>query len=905
MVRRWMLAAACAAGVCVAGLAPASAESPLGALFGFGSDSDSTSAAEPRMMHDANVRPAAAVSPRDSAQNRGTRRTTSGGGGSLFKNFRLPSFGGGSNASGSEAPTDEPPAAYDANTPARRPAGTGTTAQRPAAATRTTNGAATGAATVGRTRPQAAGGTTPQTLPAAPRVARSSPQLGNRHNELADALRGLSSDAAAEAEAEAVAEAENDFTAPAADAGEAAPSYLGDSGAAPAASSTAGAPVVGRAKPQATGSATATPAASGSSRTVARGPNDVGAALRATTPAMAPRATSARPAAAPTAIAPRAGMSTTNGTASAPVRRSPARAPQVETDVAAALQANTEYETAAPPADVAENEALGAINAAPAADDYEATPAAPTPSATGAVPAVRNPAPSARQLAAPSVVPVPRTIGNLRPKPVMPKTNVLLNCAPPVISSNVTGPDRVVVGATAEYQVVVENQGEGPARELVASVTVPTSAEVLDASASNGTIDRTSAADGSSVQTIKWQLYELAAGGTQTLMLKLVPRGGQPLALAVECTQAPTMVQAMVQVQEPKLKVDIAGPSEVLFGKAQRYTLTLTNPGTGDADDVMIELTPPGGDAKNPVRHKVGSLAAGATKSIELELTAREAGDLRILAAAIAAGELRTETVKNVLCRRAELDVDYRGPEKNFAGAVATYYLRVRNPGTAPAEDVAVEMTLPTGAEFVDASVGHAWDADSRVVTWQPGSLAASDERFMQVRCRLSKPGTNQLELAARTKAGDLSDVQSLAVNVEALADLKLTVSDPEGVLPVGETATYEIHVQNRGATAARGVNVVAMFSEGIDPAHVEGGQHEIRDGRVAFRTIDSLPAGAEVVLRIHAKATQPGTHVFRTEVVCDDLETKLAAEETTRYFVEEERWADASAAYSEGEATR
>jgi uncharacterized repeat protein (TIGR01451 family) len=129
-------------------------------------------------------------------------------------------------------------------------------------------------------------------------------------------------------------------------------------------------------------------------------------------------------------------------------------------------------------------------------------------------------------------------------------------------------------------------------------------------------------------------------------------------------------------------------------------------------------------------------------------------------------------------------------------------------------------------------------------------------------------------------------------------------VSDPQGVLPVGQTAQYEIRVQNRGLTAARGVNVVAMFSAGIEPVHVEGGQHEIRDGRVAFRTIDALPAGAEVVLTIHAKASEPGTHVFRTEVVCDDLEAKLAAEETTRYFVEEERWADASAAYSEGEPT-
>jgi hypothetical protein len=99
---------------------------------------------------------------------------------------------------------------------------------------------------------------------------------------------------------------------------------------------------------------------------------------------------------------------------------------------------------------------------------------------------------------------------------------------------------------------------------------------------------------------------------------------------------------------------------------------------------------------------------------------------------------------------------------------------------------------------------------------------------------------------------------------------------------------------------AARAVNVAAMFSEGIDPTHVEGGQYEIQDGRVAFRTIDALPAGAEVVLKIHAKATREGTHIFRAEVACDDLDAKLVAEETTRYFVEEERWADASAAYSE-----
>ena len=70
---------------------------------------------------------------------------------------------------------------------------------------------------------------------------------------------------------------------------------------------------------------------------------------------------------------------------------------------------------------------------------------------------------------------------------------------------------------------------------------------------------------------------------------------------------------------------------------------------------------------------------------------------------------------------------------------------------------------------------------------------------------------------------------------------------------------------------------------------------------------MDNLAPGSETVLKIHAKATASGTHVFRAEVACDEIGMKLAAEETTRFFAEEDRWADASTAYAEeqGKATR
>ena len=488
--------------------------------------------------------------------------------------------------------------------------------------------------------------------------------------------------------------------------------------------------------------------------------------------------------------------------------------------------------------------------------------------------------------------------------------SVLLRCEQPVIVSNVQGPRRVTVGRPAEYQVTLENISQTTAHDLLATIQAPASAEIAEASASGGVVDRrgadsaaggtSSSAAASAAGAIRWQLYELAPRSKQTLTLQVIPRSGRDMQLGVHWTQAPVGGDASIEVQEPKLKMEISGPAEVLFGKAQRYTLTLANPGSGMAEDVAIELLPPGGDAGSLVHHKVGTLAAGESKKIELELTAREAGQLKVQATATAAGDLRSEAVKAVLCRQPQLQVDWRGPDKQYAGAVATYFFRLRNPGTAPAEQVDVKLNLPVGAELVDASEGHALQANGRTIAWPAASLNPGDERFLQVRCRFTQGGVNQMKVSAQSADGSIADAKSAAVSVTALADIKLDIVDPKGAAPVGESVDYEIHIKNRGLTAARGVNVIAMFSEGIEPTGVDGAPHEIRDGRVTFRTIDNLAAGAEAVLRIHAKAAKAGTHVFRAEVVCEDIEAKLAAEETTRFFSEDSRWDDVSTAYSE-----
>jgi uncharacterized repeat protein (TIGR01451 family) len=464
--------------------------------------------------------------------------------------------------------------------------------------------------------------------------------------------------------------------------------------------------------------------------------------------------------------------------------------------------------------------------------------------------------------------------------------SILVTNQMPVITSDIRGPKQVLVGRDATFRVRIQNRGDIAADSINVVVRVPSWAEVVDTAASNGTVGQSSATKATG--SIEWQVAQLPPGANETLDLRLIPRSSRPLELGVTWTTAPVGSRAVVEVQEPKLDMTVSGPDEVLFGKPQLYRFTLHNPGTGLAENVKIDLFPPGGGEKPAATNELGNLPPGKSQTVEVELIARDPGKLAIKALASAEGGLSAEALKDVFCRKPELSVDWRGPDMKYAGTEATYYIRVRNPGTAAAEDVTVRATLPEGAQFQGASEGQSFDASRREIAWRVGSLGPGDDYYMELKCTVNTPGVNRLRISAATVGGDLTDSKSAETNVVALADLKLEVTDPSGPVAVGEEAVYEIRVQNRGASSAKDINVVALFSAGVEPDKIEGAMYSVSDGRVSFRAIEELPAGRQITLQIRARAIQPGTHVFRAEVLCRELDIKLAAEETTRFFADD-----------------
>jgi uncharacterized repeat protein (TIGR01451 family) len=440
-----------------------------------------------------------------------------------------------------------------------------------------------------------------------------------------------------------------------------------------------------------------------------------------------------------------------------------------------------------------------------------------------------------------------------------------------------------MIGKEANFTVKVRNTGAA-ANNVVVSVNIPSDADVAGAQPTAGQAQP--AAAGDEHEALRWTIDRLEADSDETLALKLIPRKNSPLDLAVNWTFTPEPSQTMVEVQEPKLSMSLSGPTEVLFGDTKVYKLTISNPGSGDSENVQVGLLPIGRSGEAHATYRLGTLKAGESKTVDIELTARQAGAITIKAHAFADGGLRAEAAEQVLVRRASLQVEVEAPRMKFAGTPGTFHVHVANVGNATAENVHVSAILPPEAKFTSATLGGRLDQQQARVEWTVGSLQPGGQRVFELQCLLSAPGDNRLQFSAMG-AGDLSAAATSNTRVEAIADLKLEVRDPTGPIPVGDEAAYEVRIHNRGTKAAEGIDLVVFFSEGLEAISAEGGEHDIGAGQVIFRPLATLPAGETAVFHVRARAEQGGNHVFRAELTCASVDVKLANEEATHFYGE------------------
>ena len=458
-----------------------------------------------------------------------------------------------------------------------------------------------------------------------------------------------------------------------------------------------------------------------------------------------------------------------------------------------------------------------------------------------------------------------------------------MSIASPGIEVKAFGPQSIGINKPSTFRVVVTNNSRTKAEKVLVGINIPEWVDIENTNLTTGTKEVT---DGVDQSRLLWTIDNIPAGQKQTATITTIPRKSEGFMLAVEWTFAPKIGTVNINVTEPRLEMSMSGPGEVLFGETAEYTVTVRNPGTGDAENVVVMLPEEFGGDSAPL----GTVAAGKETVFDITLAARTAGPLTLTTSASGDGDLTTSASQDILVRRAIMDIAIEGPTLKYAGTMGRYRVTITNNGDATADKLETAVALPSGAKYL-GGIDGAKDKGQGII-WQVGSIEPKGTRTYEIDCELVGAGELKFETGVRQMDG-LSNVAEAAAecmtSVETIADLVLSVQDPKGPLPTGEETEYQITVQNRGSRSAKGVELSMQFSEGIEPSKGSGLDHQVvPNGQIIFSPIKQIDPGQSMKFQVSAIAHKSGTHIFRAVLTCDDSGSREISEGTTKFFGEE-----------------
>jgi uncharacterized repeat protein (TIGR01451 family) len=352
---------------------------------------------------------------------------------------------------------------------------------------------------------------------------------------------------------------------------------------------------------------------------------------------------------------------------------------------------------------------------------------------------------------------------------------------------------------------------------------------------------------------------------------------------------------AVTQVTQPQLTVSKVGPVAGVVGVPITYQITVSNPGSGTASNVVLSDEFDQGleheSRANPVELRVGTLGPNETKTLALTLTPRQMGQLMNRVTAIADGGLRAQAQHPVNVQQARLTISMTGPDRRYVDRPAVFDIRVTNTSDVPITNVIVRDLLPPELGFVSATEGGQ-PADGQVV-WNLGTLQPRQERTVQVTTRALRIARQAMNVATVTADPALQERTELPIEILGLPAFRLEVIDLPGSDPIevnGRTS-YKISVTNQGSLPGTGIEVVALAppqmrvldARGPTQAKVEEPKPEGQ--RIVFAPVESLAPGQSLNFSVDVQALQPGNVRFRVEMRAATLDRPVIEEEPTTIY--------------------
>ncbi len=445
-------------------------------------------------------------------------------------------------------------------------------------------------------------------------------------------------------------------------------------------------------------------------------------------------------------------------------------------------------------------------------------------------------------------------------------------------------PDELLVGKSAVWKTVVKNMGQTVANGVEIRDLVPRGTQLIE---TNPPAGKGMAGD------LIWKIGDLPPGKQVVVSMELMPLDeGKVGSVAQVSFQTATSAEGVVA--KPQLALQTQGVREIGIGNSTELTIILSNPGTGTAKNVVLtENVPPQlqHEAKDSVlTYNVGDLKPDQTQTIRLKMTAIRAGKFANILTASADPSLNAESRFEMEVVAPKLTMEVAGPTRRFLEREGAYKIKVTNPGTAPANNVALKVQLPNGLQFVSANNAGSFDRQTRTVQWLLEQLPANDSGEVELVVTPTQSGQQTITYQASADKGIAANGQKECL-VEGMAALLTQLSDTNDPVLVGERTTYLINVVNQGSKASENVQVSAQIPPGMEFLNAEGPtKFQVGpNNTIIFEATPQLSAKAEMNYKILVKGTQPGDQRLKLSVISDELSAPVTKEESTQVYQDQQ----------------
>ena len=421
---------------------------------------------------------------------------------------------------------------------------------------------------------------------------------------------------------------------------------------------------------------------------------------------------------------------------------------------------------------------------------------------------------------------------------------------------NISNPN---FGDNVNYTVTVTNDGIGDAKDVVVRDILGEGLKFVSATG-NYTFDE-------ATRTITW-IVDLAKGESKVFSVIATVSGYGNVTNSLVVGNKTTGVNVTVPEINPDKTVDNEIPN---FGDNVTYTVTVTNDGIGDANNVVITdvldkglkfLNATGNftyDEKTGIITWIVDLAKGETKTFNVNVTVLGYG---VLPNTVAIGNktaVRNITVPEIISVKEVNSSDIH------IGDEITYTITVSNPGKINAANVVIRDILPEGLKFINASNGGVYDPVTGIITWILNITANSTVDLTADVC-VNKSGniTNTVNVGNKTS--------NCTIESGDIVDLEIHIVADKSEIYVGDNIVYTVTVINNGPSDAINTiaNILIPNALSILSYNATKGTFDITSGNWS---IGNLTNGEKVVLTFVAKALNEGNSTVYVNVTSETFE--------------------------------